>query len=132
MNLSSLLPRLEPLDLRSCLISHRGELIVRHYRNNRTATEVGKINSCTKSVLSALLCVAMGQGLLPEPSAKASLFFPQLASDADPRKQAITLEHLLTMSAGFQWQEFGGLNSFPRWLMSREAGWNTIPACRSC
>ncbi len=121
MKLTSLLPQLEQLDLRSCLVSHRGELIARHYRNRRTAEEPGKINSCTKSVLASLICIAMDQGILPEPSAKASLFFPQLAAAADRRKQAITIEHLLTMSAGFQWQEFGGLNSFPR--MSKTGDW---------
>lgn len=121
MNLSSLLTAIEPLDLRSCLVSYRGQLLFEHYRNQQTATEAAKINSCTKSVLSALICIAMGQQLLPEPSTAASIFFPQLAEDSDTRKQSITLEHLLTMSAGFEWTEFGGINSFPR--MTQTPNW---------
>lgn len=62
-----------------------------------------------------------GSGLAPEASTPISTFFPQLASDPDPRKPAITLEQLLTMTAGFNWDEFGGQNSFPR--MTRTGHW---------
>lgn len=83
--------------------------------------DIAKINSCTKSILAALCCIAMDQGLLPKPETPIISFFPQLAKDPNPRKQEITLEHLLTMSAGFRWTEFGGLNSFPR--MTRSPNW---------
>lgn len=121
MNNSQLSAALAPQNLRSCLISRAGRLIYEHYRAPHTVTEIAKINSCTKSILSALLCIAIGQGLLPQPAAPLSQFYPQLRLDADKRKAAITLEHLLTMSAGFHWTEFGGQNSFPR--MTRSANW---------
>ncbi|MEC0127578.1 serine hydrolase domain-containing protein [Paenibacillus pabuli] len=110
-----------PLDLRSCLVSVRGETIYEHFRNEEAATHIAKINSCTKSVLSALICIAMDQGMLPDASTPISTFFPQLKSDPDPRKAEITLEQLLTMTAGFNWDEFGGQNSFPR--MTRTDHW---------
>ncbi|PYE51220.1 serine hydrolase [Paenibacillus barcinonensis] len=125
MNLSSLQHTLEKsipqLDLRSCLIRVRGEMLYKHYRNIQAETEIAKINSCTKSLISALICIAMDRGLLPEASTPISAFFPQLTSDSDPRKPAITLEQLLTMTAGFNWDEFGGQNSFPR--MTRTDHW---------
>jgi CubicO group peptidase (beta-lactamase class C family) len=121
MNLSALSASLEPLNLRSCLIQQQGSLIFEHYRDQRTSSEIAKINSCTKSILSALVCIAMDQGLLPGPSAPLSEFFPQLSRDVDARKQAITIEQLLTMSAGFRWTEFGGANSFPK--MTRSPHW---------
>ncbi|WP_334071435.1 MULTISPECIES: serine hydrolase [Paenibacillus] len=121
MNLTSLQQTLNPFDLRSCLISHRGEPVFRHYRDIRCGTEPAKTNSCTKSILSALICIAMDQGKLPEAGAAIADFFPQLADDPDPRKRDITLEHLLTMSAGWEWTEFGGRNSFPR--MTRTSNW---------
>lgn len=125
MNLSTLHHTLEhlipPLDLRSCLVSVRGEIVYKHYRNSEAETHIAKINSCTKSFISALICTAMDQELLPAANTPISTFFPQLTSDPDPRKPAITLEQLLTMTAGFNWDEFGGQNSFPR--MTRTDHW---------
>ena len=121
MILSSLYSDMASSGLRSCLISRQGELVFEYYRDQQTPAEAAKINSCTKSILSALICIAMDQGLLPQPETPASVFFPQLALDLDPRKQDMTLQHLLTMSAGFNWTEFGGQNSFPR--MTRSPNW---------
>ncbi|MEF2967363.1 serine hydrolase [Paenibacillus sp. M1] len=121
MNLTSLIQALKQLDLRSCLISRQGKPIFEQYRDDRTPHEIAKINSCTKSVLSALIAIAMDQGLLPGPDTPAAEFFPQLAADPDSRKREITLRHLLTMSAGFNWTEFGGQNSFPK--MTRSPHW---------
>ncbi|MNW34551.1 Beta-lactamase [compost metagenome] len=121
MNLSHLDTIIPPLDLRSCLISHRGKLIYEHYRNTEAATDIAKINSCTKSIVSALICIAMNHDMLPDTSTPITEFFPQLRHDNDSRKKEITLEQLLTMTAGFDWTEFGGDNSFPR--MTRTANW---------
>lgn len=121
MDWTSLSASIAPLDLRSCLISRHGRIEFEYYRDARTAAEIAKINSCTKSILSALICIAMEIGLLPEPATPATFFFPRLASDPDLRKREITLEHLLTMSAGFEWTEFGGQKSFPR--MTRSPHW---------
>lgn len=93
-----------------------------HYREPHIADELARINSCTKSVLSALICVAVDRGLLPDPdAAPVSQFFPQIAADPDPRKHDMTLLHLLTMTSGIRWQEFGGLNSFP--AMTKTPDW---------
>lgn len=121
MNLSTLPAALAPLNLRSCLIQQQGELIFEYYRDQYIPAEIAKINSCTKSILSALIGIALDQGLLPGLTVPLREFFPQLTRDADTRKQHITLEQLLNMSAGFRWTEFGGANSFPK--MTRSPHW---------
>lgn len=121
MNVSALTALLEPLNLRSCLVQQHGSLIFEQYRDVRVSSEVAKINSCTKSILSALICIAIDQGILPEPATRVSEFYPQLGQDKDVRKQEITIAHLLTMTAGFHWTEFGGRNSFPK--MTRSPNW---------
>jgi CubicO group peptidase (beta-lactamase class C family) len=121
MKLSSLFTAIALLDLRSCLISRQGQLTFEHYRDHQTATTIARINSCTKSVLASLICIAIDKGLLPSPMTPISIFFPQLALYRESRKQEITLEHLLKMTAGFNWTEFGGQNSFPR--MTRSPNW---------
>ncbi|MFD1179089.1 serine hydrolase domain-containing protein [Paenibacillus puldeungensis] len=121
MNLSALSNAIDTLNLKSCLISRNGQLVFEHYRNRQSAGQIAKINSCTKSFLSALICIGIDHGLVAAPETSLSEFYPQLTSDQDPRKQEITLAHLLTMSAGFNWSEFGGHNSFPR--MTRSPDW---------
>jgi CubicO group peptidase (beta-lactamase class C family) len=120
-NLQPLIRDITELGLRSCIIVQNGTTLLEHYRGPRTANELGRINSCTKSILSALICIAIDQGILPEPDTPILEFFPQLNQDNDPRKRHITIAHLLTMSAGFQWNEFGGLNSFP--TMTKSEDW---------
>lgn len=121
MNLSTLPTTLAGLHLSSCLIHQRGELTFEYYKDPSMADAIAKINSCTKSVLSALVCIAMDRGLLPDPQTPLSEFYPKITLDNHSAKQAITLQHLLTMTSGMDWTEFGGQNSFPR--MTRTPNW---------
>ncbi|URJ33592.1 serine hydrolase [Paenibacillus polymyxa] len=121
LELKPLIHVLNELETRSCLIEQQGNMIMDYYREPQIANQLYKINSCTKSVISALVSMAMDQQLVPKPETPILEFFPQLAKDSDPRKRDITIEHLLTMSAGFNWTEFGGQNSFP--TMSKTSNW---------
>ncbi|WP_102711641.1 serine hydrolase domain-containing protein [Paenibacillus castaneae] len=121
MNLTELTLAIEPIDLRSCLISQSDQILFEDYRDPYIPVETAKINSCTKSFLSALVCIAMDKGILPEPHTPITEFFPRLLADPDPLKRQITLEHLLTMTSGIEWTEFGGQKSFPR--MTRSGDW---------
>lgn len=116
-----LIQNLIKLNVRSCLIVHKGNTLLEHYRKPQLANQLSRINSCTKSVLSALISIAMDQHVLPNPDTPIVEFFPQIREDSDIRKRHITLAHLLSLSAGFQWNEFGGLNSFP--TMTKSADW---------
>lgn len=121
LELKPLIHVLNELETRSCLIEQQGNMIMNYYREPQIANELYKINSCTKSVISALVSIAMDQQRGPKPETPILEFFPQLATDSDSRKRDITIEHLLTMSAGFNWTEFGGQNSFP--TMSKTSDW---------
>lgn len=60
------------------------------------------VASVTKSVTSTLVGLAIDQGLIPNVHQPLLGFFPEYRiSNNDPRKQALTLEHLLTMRAGW-------------------------------
>ena len=63
----------------------------------------------------------MDKRILPHADTPIMEFFPQLREAEDQRKREITLSHLLTLSAGFKWNEFGGLNSFP--TMKKSSDW---------
>lgn len=121
MNYDALQKLVSSVDLRSCLISQDGATVFEYYRDQQAEDRPAKINSCTKSIVSALFCIGMDRGLIPEVTTPAAVFFPQLQASDDSRKGQITLEHLLTLTAGFNWTEFGGQKSFPR--MTRSPHW---------
>jgi CubicO group peptidase (beta-lactamase class C family) len=89
--------------LHSLLVSHRGTLVLERYLNGRRATQHANVKSVSKSVISALVGIAIEQKLISsvrEPI--ASYFADLLRADANAEKRKITIEDLLTMRAGLE------------------------------
>lgn len=63
------------------------------------------IMSITKAFTSALIGLAIDEGAIPDEQTPVFDFFPQYDDLQTPEKQAITLEHLLTMTSGLEWNE---------------------------
>jgi CubicO group peptidase (beta-lactamase class C family) len=61
--------------------------------------------SVTKSFTSALVGIAIDQRFIPGVDGKVFAFFPEYAELNDEVKDKITLEHLLTMTSGLEWNE---------------------------
>ncbi|MES0343881.1 MAG: serine hydrolase, partial [Anaerolineales bacterium] len=71
-----------------------------------SATSQHNIYSCTKSVVSALAGIAIEQGYIEGLQQPVLSFFPQRTiANRDANKEAMTLEHLLTMTTGFRCQD---------------------------
>lgn len=70
--------------------------------------ELHGTRSCSKSVVSLLVGIAIGEELLPAVDTPAYKLFPDLELDKKPTftdaHRTITLEHLLTMRAGLEWK----------------------------
>jgi len=87
----------------SLLVSWRGELILERYFNGTRATRLANIKSASKSVISALVGVAVDRGLIAGVKQPISAFFPDLlGNNTDAHKRAITIEDLLTMRSGLE------------------------------
>ncbi len=84
--------------LHSLLVSQRGELVVERYLHGGRPASLANLKSASKSVLSALVGIAIERGLLPGVQAPIAPFFPTLL---DPQKRQITIEDLLTMRSGW-------------------------------
>jgi len=102
--------------LHSLLASWRGELVLERYFNGARATRPANIKSVSKSIISALVGVAIDRNLLPRPETSITKYFPELAKDRDGRKQAITIEDLLTMRSGL---ESTSNRNYGAWVQSR-------------
>lgn len=106
------------LTARSLLIIRHGELVYeKYFRSIQKPDRTAKVRSVTKSVLSALVGIAMDQGLLDSLDHKVIEYFPEYVyPQTDPRMAQVTLRHLLTMSTGFKWAELGPIQT--RWMNS--------------
>jgi len=107
--------------LETCLIWHNGSIQFEYEQADTLLQQVRPINSCTKSVVSLLCCIGMDNGLFPAPDELAEHYFPKLKALVPQHFRRPTIEHLLTLSVGFKWQEFGGIQSFP--TMKRSPNW---------
>lgn len=72
------------------------------------------IRSVTKSVISALVGIAVAGGAIPSIDQPIVDFFPEHADLATPEWRRVTVRHALTMSAGLAWEELGLPYSDPR------------------
>ena len=102
--------------LYSLTVSHRGQIVFEYYAKGRSATRAANVKSASKSIISALAGIAIERGLIKNVNQPIAQFFPELATDPDRRKQAITVEHLLTMRTGLE--STSGRN-YGRWVTSR-------------
>ncbi len=95
-----------------CVVLHQGSIVYEYYKNAKVPKNLHAIHSSTKSFVSALIGICLKQGLIGSIDMPVTDFFGTAFAKDDPRKQAITLYHLLTMSDGMHWPEFGQWHFF--------------------
>jgi CubicO group peptidase (beta-lactamase class C family) len=103
-------------NIHTVLIIRKGYIIAEQYfsRYFDQYTE-HKIASCTKSFTSALIGIAIEEGYIDGIDAKMVDFFDAYEiANMSQEKSNITLEHMLTMSAGLDWNELDYLYSDPQ------------------
>ena len=92
----------------SVLIVRNGVLVYEEYFRGLDATQVHQTHSVTKSVASALIGIAWDQGLVDDLQTPVLDFFPEYAEVENDGewKRAVTLEHILQMRTGIEWDEW--------------------------
>jgi CubicO group peptidase (beta-lactamase class C family) len=96
----------------SMLVQHCGERYVEQYWNGYDATTPHDLQSATKTFTATLIGIAIGQGLIDGVDQPLTELLPDHAHLLTGDKALITLEHLLTMTSGLRWVDFGLGNSF--------------------
>lgn len=97
-------PHFNDRNIHSILIVRHGHLVMEAYFSPFHANAVHQLASCTKSVTSALVGIAIEKGLLKRVDEPVWELFPEVNLD-DPRKKTITIDHFLSMSSGLEWPE---------------------------
>ena len=104
----------EQVNIHSVIIVRNGYIIEEAYLtylekravNEDYSQEMHILHSVTKSITSLCLGVALKMGYIDNLSQTFIQFFPELWKPSyDIRKKNITIEHLLTMTSGIEWDE---------------------------
>ena len=120
--LSGLAPQFEgwkEANVHAVLMARQGKLVYERYftgEDSAWGTPLGRVEfnaglrhdlrSVSKGIISVLVGIALDRGLIKSLDESVFTFFPEYADLKTPEKARINLRHLLTMSAGFQWNEY--------------------------
>ncbi|HET9224964.1 MAG TPA: serine hydrolase [Roseiflexaceae bacterium] len=96
----------EHLNLHSLLIIRNGYIVSESYFQSYTEQTPHELYSVTKSVVATLVGIAIDKRSIDDVNQPLGGFFPNyIFQHPDERKDAIRLEHVLTMRTGLDWQE---------------------------
>jgi CubicO group peptidase (beta-lactamase class C family) len=100
------------------LIERNGQLIYEEYFDGfdeRWGVPLGRVSmkldtrhdlrSMTKSVVSALVGIALAEGSIRSLDQPLIKWFPEYADLDTPERRRVTLAHVLSMTSGFKWNE---------------------------
>ena len=102
--------------INSVIVIRHGNVVLEAYPNpSYGATSRHHLFSVTKSITSLLIGIALDLGLVGSVTDPILSYFPDVVPLCEVQsKSAITIEHLLTMSAGLEWDEDTLPTSDPR------------------
>lgn len=102
--------------LNTLIVARDGEVAFAEAFRGRGLDTPVNVKSVSKSIIAALVGVAIDRGVLEGPDQTlGSLLEPRIPGDADPRVRDITLGNLLSMQAGLE--RTSGRN-YGRWVQS--------------
>lgn len=108
-----------PFNVHAVLVERHGRLVAEYYQGGRDRSVYGLVSwrqsfgpmqlhdvrSVGKSVTSLLYGIALGEGRVPDPSARVLASYPALDRVASDAARAVRVQHLLDMSSGLEWRE---------------------------
>jgi CubicO group peptidase (beta-lactamase class C family) len=102
------------------LISHRGKRLLERYFNGTEADDIANVKSVSKSLISALVGIAIARGHIPSVREPIARYFDDTAFQGTGAANAqITIEDLLTMQAGLETtsnRNYGAWVLSPNWI----------------
>jgi len=112
--------RLSQVDgMRGFLVARNGVVVLEEYFNAIGPDSTMGVRSVTKSFTSALIGIAIAEGFIESTDDTLGKYLvPGVAEQLDPEKAAISIHHLLTMSAGFEWRQGRWGTDFADWYLS--------------
>ncbi len=98
-------------NIKSLLIARNGYLVFEKYFNGADRNQLHILYSVTKSITSIVTGIVINNKKNLSVNDKIKIYFPAYSRYFNSTKEEINVKDLLTMSAGFQWNELSVLYS---------------------
>jgi CubicO group peptidase (beta-lactamase class C family) len=89
----------------SLLVVRHGHLVYERYYHGSARDQSNNVHSASKSILQALLAIAVRRGEIGGWNDRVSAYLPKCFGGSSAAKRRITIRHLMTMSSGLRWTE---------------------------
>lgn len=110
---SKIFLQLEPMilsqysNINGMLVVQKGKIVFERYYNGYDYRDTFHVASVTKSIISALIGIAIDKGYIKSVDQKVLDFFPEYDfNPADIQKREIAIRHLLTMTAPYPFKNW--------------------------
>ena len=99
--------QLQSRHVNGIVVVHGGYIAFERYYNGSAPDSAGHVASVTKSVLSALIGIAIDKGFIASVDLPVLDFFPEYrANHSGTPRESITIRHLLTMTAPYDFEDW--------------------------
>ena len=102
--------------LTNLIVSQNGKVVREQYFHGLKPGQAVNIKSASKSILSALVGIAIAEGEFGEQSRMSDLLPAEFRGITDPVKRSLTVRHFITMKAGLEGTSF---DNYGEWVNSR-------------
>lgn len=117
--LSDLRDALDETQVFSCVIARNGKIVDAYYKTGYDENSKFLLWSCSKSVTSALIGIAIDAGYIESVDVPVSDYFPQVLESGNEYWAEMTLRHLLTHTSGIDMDEYATWDAWrasPNWV----------------
>ncbi len=105
--------------LQSLVVVKDGVIVMEEYLHGGLSTDMYDVRSVTKSVISTLVALAIRDGLLTSLDETVGEHLSNLDESMDEANRSVTVRDLITMSGGWEYDEWNG-PSYQEWLRSSD------------
>ena len=102
--------------LTSVVVVRHSHLVGEQYLAPGGEDSAYSLRSVTKSVMSLLVGIAIHQGHVPGTTTTLAAYFEPPLPVLDSTKRSISIQDLLTMTSGFQWDETDSVALYDEWV----------------
>ena len=123
--IESLHTTLDSTNVQSMVIVRNENIVDEYYKDGYDKNSIFTLQSCSKSITSAIMGIAIDKGYIESVNVPISNYFPQILESGSDYQKQITIWHLLTHTSGinasdtYNWDAWRNSDNWVDYVLSR-------------